>query len=114
MPRTSAGVPIAVVGVGGIFPGARNVAAFYRDLLEGKDRLGDVPRTHWLREDYFDPRPGTPDKVYTARGGFLPEVELAPLELGLPPNLLPATDSAQLLALVVAKHVLGEATRGRW
>ncbi|HEY0985984.1 MAG TPA: beta-ketoacyl synthase N-terminal-like domain-containing protein, partial [Kofleriaceae bacterium] len=110
----AAAVPVAVVGLGGIFPGADSVAAFYRDLLEGRDRLTDVPRTHWLREDYFDPRPGTPDKVYTARGGFVPDVELAPLELGLPPNLLAATDSSQLLALVVAKHVLDEATRGRW
>ena len=98
--------PIAVVGLGGIFPGANSVAAFYRDILEGRDRLTDVPRTHWLREDYFDPRPGTPDKVYAARGGFVPEVELAPLEVGLPPSLLPATDSSPLLALVVARQLL--------
>ncbi|HEX3477702.1 MAG TPA: SDR family oxidoreductase [Kofleriaceae bacterium] len=106
--------PIAVVGIGGIFPGSIGIAAFYRDLLEGRDRLTEVPPTHWRRDDYFDPRPMTPDKVPTTRGGFLPDVEFAPLEFGIPPNALPATDSAQLLALVVAKQVLREATRDRW
>ena len=114
MTGPGATTPIAVVGIGGMFPGSISVAAFYRDLLEGRDRLTDVPPTHWRREDYFDPRPMTPDKVPTTRGGFLPDVEFAPLEFGMPPSVLPSTDSAQLLALVVAKQVLREATRGRW
>jgi acyl transferase domain-containing protein/NADP-dependent 3-hydroxy acid dehydrogenase YdfG len=107
-------MPIAVVGVSSIFPGTTSTAAFWRDILEGKDRLTEVPRTHWLRDDYFDARAGTPDKIYSTRGGFLPEVSFSPLEFGLPPNSLPATDTAQLLALVVAKRVLAEATRGRY
>ncbi len=106
--------PIAVVGVSSIFPGTTSTIAFWRDILEGTDRLTEVPRTHFLRDDYFDARAGTPDKVYSTRGGFLPEVSFSPLEFGLPPNSLPATDTAQLLALVVAKRALAEATRGRY
>ena len=105
---------VAVVGVSALFPGSGTTAGFWRDILEGRDRLTEVPRTHWLPADYFDPRPGTADKVYTTRGGFLSEVEFSPLEFGLPPNTLPATDTAQLLALVVAKRVLIEATRGKF
>ena len=106
--------PIAIVSIGALFPGAPTTAAFWRDLVDGRDRISEVPRTHWLAADYFDPTPGTPDKVYTTRGGFLPAVELSPLELGLPPTSLPAIDTAQLLALIVAKRVLTEATRGRY
>ncbi len=73
-----------------------------------------MPRTHWLAGDYFSPTPGTPDKVYTTRGGFLPEVDFSPAEFGLPPSTVSATDTAQLLALVVAKRVLAEATGGRY
>ena len=105
---------VAVVGVSALFPGSGTTAGFWRDILEGRDRLTEVPRTHWLPADYFDPRPRTADKVYTTRGGFLSEVEFSPLEFGLPPNTLPATDTAQLLALVVAKRVLIEATRGKF
>jgi len=106
--------PIAIVSIGALFPGAPTTEAFWRDIVEGRDRLTEVPRTHWLADDHFDPAPGTPDKVYTTRGGFLPDVDFSPMEFGLPPSTLPATDTCQLLALVVAKRVLAEATRGRW
>jgi polyketide-type polyunsaturated fatty acid synthase PfaA len=97
-----------------MFPGAPTTAAFWRDLVEGRDRITEVPKTHWLGADYFAPKPGTPDKVYTTRGGFLSEVDFSPAEFGLPPNALPAVDTAQLLSLLVAKRVLAEATRGRY
>lgn len=106
--------PVAVVGLNALFPGAATVAAFWRDILEGTCRLSEVPRTHWASGDYFDPRLGTPDKVPTTRGGFLPPIEFSPLEFGLPPSVAQATDTAQLLALVVAKRALMEATRGRF
>ncbi len=105
--------PVAIVGISALFPGSLDTPGFWRDIAAGADRLTDVPRTHWLRDDYFAPTPRTPDKVYTARGGFLPPTEFSPLEFGLPPNTLPVTDSSQLLGLVVAKRVLAEATRGR-
>jgi acyl transferase domain-containing protein/NADP-dependent 3-hydroxy acid dehydrogenase YdfG len=107
-------VPIAIVSIGALFPGAPTTEAFWRDIVEGRDRLTEVPRTHWLARDHFDPAPGTPDKVYTTRGGFLSDVDFSPMEFGLPPSTIPATDTCQLLGLVVAKRVLAEATRGRW
>jgi acyl transferase domain-containing protein len=112
--RSGQTLPIAIVGVSALFPGALDVAAFWRDILEGRDRLSDVPRTHWLSADYYDPRPVTPDKVCTTRGGFIPEVEFSPLEFGFPPNIAQATDTAQLLGLVVAKRALADAAGGRF
>ncbi|MEQ1567321.1 MAG: beta-ketoacyl synthase N-terminal-like domain-containing protein, partial [Myxococcota bacterium] len=105
--------PIAVTGVGALFPGAPTTADFWRDLTVAAERLSEVPRTHWLAEDFVDPRPGTPDKVPTGRGGFLPPTPFPFTELGVPPSTIPATDTAQLLALVVARRVLREATGGR-
>ena len=64
--------------------------------------------SHWLIEDYFDPDPSAPDKTYCKRGGFIDPVPFDPIQFGLPPNALPATDSAQLLALIAAKQVLDE------
>ena len=104
--------PIAIVGVGAIYPGSQNGTSFWRDVIEGKDRLTDVPTTHWLREDFYDPKPGTADKVYATRGGFLGEIEFSPMEFGMPPTALEATDTSQLLGLLVAKRVLEDAARG--
>jgi acyl transferase domain-containing protein/acyl carrier protein len=112
--RSGQTLPIAIVGVSALFPGALDLAAFWRDILEGRDRLSEVPRTHWLSADYYDPRPMTADKVCTTRGGFIPEVEFSPLEFGFPPNIAQATDTAQLLGLVVAKRALADAAGGRF
>ena len=70
--------------------------------------MTEVPAGHWLIEDYYDPDPALPGKTYASRGAFLSPVDFDPIEHGIPPNTLFATDSAQLLALVVAKRVLGD------
>jgi acyl transferase domain-containing protein/acyl carrier protein len=109
-----ASTPIAVVGVSAIFPGSVDATGFWHDILEGRDLIREVPETHWLKEDYYDPDPSAPDKTYAFRGAFLEQVPFDPLEWGVPPSIVPATDTTQLLALIVAKKVLEDATRGRW
>ena len=102
--------PIAVVGVGAIFPGANHAHAFWKDIVSGADRIGDVPPSHWLIGDFHDPDLAAPDKTYGKRGGFLSPVPFDPLEYGIPPNALKNTDTAQLLALIVAKQALADAS----
>ncbi|MET7639993.1 SDR family oxidoreductase [Streptomyces sp. NPDC005438] len=97
---------IAIVGVSAIMPGAPDVDAFWRNVVEGRDLMTDVPADRWLIEDFYDPDPAAPDKTYARRGAFLPEVEFDPMALGVPPRNLPSTDTAQLLALVAAERLL--------
>ncbi len=104
---------IAVVGVSALLPGSTDANGFWRTVLEGKDLITDVPPTHWLIDDYYDPDPKAPDKTYGKRGGFLEPVDFDPLAFGIPPNQLPATDTTQLLSLLVAEQVLKDATGGR-
>jgi acyl transferase domain-containing protein/acyl carrier protein len=103
--------PIAVVGVSALFPGSSDATGFWRDILEGRDLIGDVPPSHWLVEDYFDADPAAPDKTYARRGGFLDPVGFDALGFGVPPSTLPATDTSQLLALILAQSVLQDAAR---
>ncbi len=104
--------PIAIVGVSALFPGSVDATGFWRDILAGTDLITDVPETHWLIEDYYDPDQSKPDKVYAHKGGFLPEVDFDAMGWGVPPNLMPATDTSQLLALILAQRVLADAARG--
>jgi acyl transferase domain-containing protein len=113
MPQPELRVPIAVVGISALFPGSTDAAGFWRDILTGRDLITDVPPTHWLIEDYYDPDPRAADKTYARRGAFLAPVGFDPLEHGIPPSSVPATDTSQLLALILAKQVLDDATRGR-
>ncbi|PRW63502.1 type I polyketide synthase [Actinopolyspora mortivallis] len=106
-------VPIAVVGLGAMLPGSKTPDGFWRDVVNGRDLITDVPSTHWLAEDYFDPDPAAPEKVYTQRGAFLDPVPFDSLLHGIPPAALRATDTSQLLAMMVADQTLTDAFRGR-
>ncbi|MFT5171840.1 MAG: malonyl CoA-acyl carrier protein transacylase [Gammaproteobacteria bacterium] len=103
--------PIAIVGIGAIYPGNLGRDGFWRDIIANRDNISDVPPTHWLIEDYFDADPAAQDKTYCRRGGFISPIDFDPMEFAIPPTALPSTDTAQLLALVVAKQVLTEASR---
>ncbi len=106
--------PIAVVGVSALFPGSVDSTGFWADILDGTDRMTDVPASHWLIEDHYDGDMFAPDKTYGRRGGFLDTVDLDVMKFGIPPTVVPSTDTAQLLALIVAQRVLDDATTGQF
>ena len=101
--------PVAIVGMSSLFAGSQDLVGFWRDIVSATDRLTDVPPHAWLIEDYYDPDPTAPDMTYAKRGGYLDPVAFNPMEFGMPPTTIPATDTAQLLALIAAKRVLVDA-----
>ena len=101
--------PIAVVGMACLYPGAIDLAKYWENILSKKDLFTEIPKTHWLTEDFYHPDPRIPDKTYCNKGAFLPEVPFDFAKFGIPPNILPHTDSAQLLGLVVAEALLQDA-----
>lgn len=98
--------PIAIVALSALLPGSHDPAGFWRSVVAGEDLVTEVPQTHWLIDDYYDPDPSAPDKTYCRRGAFLPPVKFDPLAFGIPPKALHATDTSQLLALMVADRLL--------
>jgi acyl transferase domain-containing protein len=105
-------VPIAIVGASALFPGSIDKTGFWSDILAGNDLITDVPPTHWLIEDYYDPDPSKPDMTYGKRGAFLGDIDFDALGWGVPPNLMSQTDTCQLLALIAAQRVLEDAVGG--
>ncbi len=69
--------PIAIVGMGCRFPGGVIDRASFAELLDaGRDALGDVPLERFDARALLDPQPDVPGKLVSARGGFLPELDL--------------------------------------
>ncbi|PIR16055.1 MAG: polyketide synthase, partial [Elusimicrobia bacterium CG11_big_fil_rev_8_21_14_0_20_64_6] len=101
--------PLAVVGLGGVFPKAKTLRQYWANIKNKVDSIQDVPSSHWNKDDYFDADPKKQDKVYSYKGGFLDAYDFDPSEFGLSPNTLEATDPAQLFALVAAKMALADA-----
>ncbi|MFJ8253144.1 beta-ketoacyl synthase N-terminal-like domain-containing protein, partial [Streptomyces sp. NPDC094466] len=101
--------PIAIVGLSALYPKSSNVRDFWANVVSAADCIDDVPAGHWDVDEHYDPDPTVPDKTYSKRGGFIPDVPFNPLEFGLPPNTLEVTDVLQLLSLVVARDLLKDA-----
>ena len=113
MKQRGQGADIAVVGLGAIFPGAKNTWEYWSDIRTGANRLSAVPASHWSLADHFSSDPKAADKSYGRTGGFIPDIAFDPLAFGIPPTALTATDTGQLLALVVAKQVIDDYLQGR-
>ena len=111
-PRSPQREPIAIVGMGALFPHAHTLNDFWRLLRTGEDATGDIPKTHWSLEDFYDVDQKSPDRTYAKRGAFLPTTKFDPTEFGIPPAILEATDTSQLLSLVVARMALEDAGYG--
>ncbi len=105
-------VPLAIIGIGCMFPKAGDARAYWLNIKNGVDGIGPVPPSHWNPDDYLDPDPKSPDRTYAARGGFLSPVDFRPLDFGIAPNDLEATDTSQLLGLVAARNALLDAGYG--
>ncbi|MFE9581691.1 beta-ketoacyl synthase N-terminal-like domain-containing protein [Nocardia sp. NPDC006044] len=101
--------PIAIVGMSGLLPHAHNHREYWQNIVDGVDCTTEVPASRWSLDDYFDADPDAPDKTYSRRGAFLPDIEFDPLEFGLPPNQLEVTSTMQTLSLGVARDLLIDA-----
>ena len=77
--------PIAIVGMGGVFPGASSLEEFWRIVERGHDTCRTVPAGRWALtpEAILSTTPGTADSVLTNRGCFVedatPAGELDPM-----------------------------------
>ena len=101
---------IAIIGMGAIFPKALGLKHYWHLIFNGIDAITAIPEeSHWSLKDYFDADPATPDHTYCKRGGFLPKVNFDPARYGFPPSNLEATDTSQLLGLMVAEMALEDA-----
>jgi acyl transferase domain-containing protein len=104
--------PLAIVGMGGIFPQAENLMQFWHNIRDGVDSITDIPSSHWNPAELYDPDPKKPDHVYGNKGGFLPPVDFEPMKYGVLPNALEAIDTSQLLGLVAVEQALNDAGYG--
>jgi acyl transferase domain-containing protein/NAD(P)-dependent dehydrogenase (short-subunit alcohol dehydrogenase family) len=106
------GTRLAIIGIGCLFPQSNDRSAYWANIMDGVDAITDVPATHWPVDDYYDQDQKSPDRTYGRRGGFISPVDFNPMEFNIPPNVLEAIDSSQLLGLVAAGQALKDAGYG--
>ena len=94
----------------GRFPMAEDVAAFWRNLVEGRDCIGEVPLERWdWRAVYGDPLT-EPGKTNIKHGGFIEGVEeFDPLFFGISPREAETMDPQQRLLMTYVWKALEDA-----
>lgn len=104
-------VPVAIVGMAVLLPGAKDLDAYWRNLVDGVDAVREVPEGRW-DPVYYRPgdQGGAADRIYCRRGGFvdgLAEVDAA--RFGIMPSSVAGTEPDQLIALSVAARAIADA-----
>ena len=99
--------PIAIVGIGCRFPGAKNKQAFWELLRDGVDAITEVPSDRWDINSFYDPDLSKPDKMNTRWGGFLADIDrFDPEFFKISPREAVSLDPQQRLLLEVTWEAL--------
>lgn len=92
--------PIAIVGMACRFPGASDPDAFWELLSGGVDMIREIPDDRFDINEYYDPDPDTPGKIYSRYGGFLDGIDgFDPEFFGISPREAVWIDPQQRLML---------------
>ncbi len=111
MPRNDSSERIAIVGIGGIFPGAPDLSTFWENIAAGKDAGRPVPEGRWYLspDKAYAPWPPQPDRVYSTWGCFIEGFQFDPEGLDLPRELLSRLDPMFHLGLYAARAAFRDA-----
>lgn len=102
---------VAIIGIGCRFPGGVTDPQGFWELLEsGIDPIGPIPEGRFDVKRFLHPEPGTPGKLVTADGGFLPDIDQFDAGFfGLSPREARKIDPQHRLLLEVAYEALEDA-----
>jgi 3-oxoacyl-(acyl-carrier-protein) synthase/phosphopantetheinyl transferase/malonyl CoA-acyl carrier protein transacylase len=99
---------VAVIGMSCIFPGAADVAEFWKNIINKVDAMQDVPADR-IDQVHFDQGSAGVDRFYCNRGGFIPDFEFDPSRFGILPVAVEGTEPDHLLTLSLAHKALEDA-----
>ncbi|MCK6548425.1 acyltransferase domain-containing protein, partial [Myxococcota bacterium] len=102
--------PIAIIGMGCRFPGAKGVDALWSLLRDGVDAITEVPSDRFDVSAVYAEDPSEPGKISTRWGGFLDDVAgFDAAFFGIAPREAEGMDPQQRLLLEVAWEALEDA-----
>ncbi|MGV2191527.1 SDR family NAD(P)-dependent oxidoreductase [Agrobacterium vitis] len=101
---------VAIVGMSGAFPGAPDIATFWRNLVEGRAVISEIPPERWdWRALMGDPKTEQ-GKTDIRWGGFLDDIaSFDPLFFGISPREAETMDPHQRLLLTHAWRAIENA-----
>ncbi|TVZ37734.1 acyl transferase domain-containing protein [Alteromonadaceae bacterium 2753L.S.0a.02] len=101
---------IAIVGIAGQYPQSDDLEEYWKNLIEGKDCVTEIPEQRWDLARFFDAEKGVPGRSYSKWGGFLRHVDkFDPLFFNIAPRDAIALDPQERLFLQTVWQTLENA-----
>ncbi len=97
---------VAIIGMSCMFPKAKNLSAYWENILNRVNAISEIPSNRWDWNLYFDKNKKAKDKIYSRWGGFLEDIPFDPLKYGMPPNSLSSIEPLHLMTLEVVNAAL--------
>ncbi|MET9831652.1 amino acid adenylation domain-containing protein [Streptomyces sp. NPDC006385] len=93
---------IAVIGLAGRYPGAATPQDLWRNVLQGRNCIGEVPADRWAVDEHYHPD-GADGRSYSKWGGWLQDVDkFDPLLFQISPSDAEEMDPQERLFLETA------------
>ena len=101
---------IAVIGLSGSYPEARDLQQYWQNLRDAKDCITEVPADRWDWHEYFSDDPNQSGVHFSKYGGFLEDMDkFDPLFFNIPPRDAELMDPQERLFLEHAWKAIEDA-----
>ena len=92
--------PIAVVALGGVFPGAADLAAYWRNIIDGRNAIGKIPARRWVSPpDSVIADRALPDRALTRSGALVSNIPPLPENLAVDHQWVASLDPVYRMAI---------------
>ena len=101
---------VAIVGMSGCFPMAKDVDELWRNLVEGKNCITEIPRDRWNWESIYGDPQAEANKTNIKWGGFIDGIgEFDSLFFGISPREAQFMDPQQRLLMIYVWSAIEDA-----
>lgn len=101
---------IAIIGISGRYPEAKNIETFWENLKAGRDCIDEIPPERWDYHRYYDPDKTKRGTSYTKWGGFIDDFDrFDPLFFNISPIEAEFMDPQERLFLQTVWHTIEDA-----
>ena len=102
--------PIAIVGIGGIFPGTSSLQQFWHNILNSVSASREVPSGRWPVDvnDVFSSTRGQKDRVFSKYGCFVDDFEIDTEGLDISPEFISRLDTLFHLTIYAGRNAYND------
>ncbi|MBV9504884.1 MAG: polyketide synthase, partial [Acidobacteriia bacterium] len=101
---------IAIVGIACTYPGARRAAEFWQNIINKVDAITEVSPERWNPDIFYDPDPNSEDRLYSKKGGWIPDTfSFNPFQFGIPPSSIAGSEPDHTLLIRCVFEALEDA-----